>query len=112
MLKGLNQVERFKNANTIAKAYNRKGVYYIQIGGLGLFYLGKNPLKLPVPKYDGEVNIEFRLGPSGSKNRKLSDGTLVKVVGAGYRCQGRLKTTKKSKYSLDNPESIKELFGS
>lgn len=112
LLKGLNQVEKFKNANTIAKAYNRKGVYYIQIGGLGLFYLGKNPLKLPVPKYDGEVNIEFRLGPSGSKNRKLSDGTLVKVVGAGYRCQGRLKTTKKSKYSLDNPESIKELFGS
>jgi cytidyltransferase-like protein len=110
LLKGLNQVEKFTNANTIAKAYNRKGVYYIQIGGLGLFYLGKNPLKLPIPKYDGEVNIEFRLGPSGSKNRKLSNGEVVKVVGAGYRCQGRLKTSKKSKFSLDDPESIKQLF--
>lgn len=110
LLKGLNQIEKFTNANTIAKAYNRKGVYYIQIGGLGLFYLGQNPLKLPIPKYDGEINIEFRLGPSGSKPRKLSNGETVKVVGAGYRCQGRLKTSKKSKYSLDDLESIKKLF--
>ena len=34
-----------------------------------------------------------------------------RVVGAGYRCQGRLKTNIKSTYSLDNPEDVKKLFG-
>lgn len=106
----MNTVQSFDSAATIAKAYNRKNVYYIQIGKAGLFYLGSNPLNLDVPEYNGSVNIEFRLGPSGSKNRKY-EGEDMKVVGAGYRCQGRLKTNIKSKYSLDNPEDIKKLFG-
>jgi hypothetical protein len=106
----MNAIQRFDSARTIAKAYNRKDVYYIQIGGSGLFYLGKNPLKLDVPAFDGEINIEFRLGPSGSKTRKF-EGETLRVVGAGYRCQGRFKTTVRSKYSLDNPDDVRKLFG-
>ena len=45
-----------------------------------------------------------------SKARKF-EGEDYRVVGAGYRCQGRLKTNIKSKYSLDNPEDVKKLFG-
>lgn len=105
----MNTIQSFDSARTIAKAYNRKNVYYIQIGKAGLFYLGSNPLNLDVPEYNGTVNIEFRLGPSGSKKRKF-EGEDLRVVGAGYRCQGRLKTGVKSKYSLDNPEDIKKLF--
>jgi hypothetical protein len=106
----LNAIESFDNAKIIAATYNRKGVYYIQIGGAGLFYLGSNPLNLPVPEFDGAVNIEFRLGRSGSRDRKLGD-QVVSVVAAGYRCQGRLKTNIKSPYTLDDPASIRKLFG-
>lgn len=106
----MNAVQSFDSSATIAKAYNRKNVYYIQIGGAGLFYLGTNPLKLDVPKFEGSINIEFRLGPSGSKTRKFN-GETIRVVGAGYRCQGRFKTNIKSKHSLDNVSSVKELFG-
>lgn len=106
----MNAIQSFDSAKTIAKAYNRKKVYYIQIGKAGLFYLGSNPLDLDIPEYKGSVNIEFRLGPSGSTPRKI-EGENYRVVGAGYRCQGRLKTDIKSKYSLDNPEDVKKLFG-
>lgn len=105
----LNTEVRFKNTDIISKLYNSKGVNYIQIGGAGLFYLGDNPLKLPVPKFQGEVNIEFRLGPSGSKIRQWNNEP-IKVKSAGYRCQGRLKTKIKSRYTLDDANSIIELF--
>jgi hypothetical protein len=109
-LAAMNAIQSFDSAKTIAKAYNRKNVYYIQIGKAGLFYLGSNPLNLDIPEYKGSVNIEFRLGPSGATPRKI-DGEDYRVLGAGYRCQGRLKTDIKSKYSLDNPEDVKKLFG-
>jgi len=106
----LNAIESFDNAKIIAATYNRKGVYYIQIGGAGLFYLGSNPLNLPIPEFDGAVNIEFRLGRAGSKERRLGN-QIVRVVAAGYRCQGRLNTTVQSPYTLDDPNSVKKLFG-
>ncbi len=102
-LKALNDKVRFQNTNLISSAYNKKNVYYIQIGGAGLFYLNKNPYNLPIPQFEGEIDIEFRLGPAGSKLRKIGD-QQYSVVSATYRCQGRLKTTIKSKMSLDNPE--------
>jgi hypothetical protein len=55
LLKKLNGKIYLDNTNVIAKRYNRKGVYYIQIGGAGLFYLLSNPLKLPVPKFEKVV---------------------------------------------------------
>jgi hypothetical protein len=90
----------------LADHYEKKGVYYIQIGGAGLFYLSKNPANLPVPKLEGEMNIEMGTRPGGSK--ELSNG--IRVVGAGIRVQGRLKTTNKSPYTLDDPLSIQKLL--
>tara|TARA_B100000768_G_C11261767_1_gene369091 strand:+ start:206 stop:1015 length:810 start_codon:yes stop_codon:yes gene_type:complete len=109
LLKEMNATRSFPDAKNIAKAYNRKNVYYIQIGGAGLFYLGKNPLRLPVPELKGAIDVEFRLGASGSKVRTIGDKTY-RVVGAGYRCQGRLKSHVKSRYSLDNVNDLHELF--
>lgn len=90
----------------IAKHYNSKGIYYIQIGGAGLFYLGSNPANLPIPPLSGDIVIEVRSARSGSK--PLSDGTLV--VAGGIRVQGRLKTKGTSPYSLDNTNSILQML--
>lgn len=100
-LNPLNETVKFNDTSLITKAYNLKQVYYIQVGGAGLFYLNENPYDLPVPKFEGQIQIEFRLGRSGSKPRKFGDST-IETVGAGYRCQGRLKTHIKSNLSLDN----------
>lgn len=90
------------DAKFIAKHYNAKGVYYIQVGGAGLFHMGKNPLKLSVPELRGDIQIEMRVGYAGSGGRP--------VVSAGLRLQGRLKTKNKSDYTLDDKDSIQKLF--
>jgi hypothetical protein len=90
-------------ANFIAKHYAKKGIYYIQIGGAGLFFLSENPANLPVPKLQGNVNVEIRSARSGTK--QLASG--LKVVSGGIRVQGRLKTKNQSPYTLDDPKSIK-----
>jgi hypothetical protein len=61
---------------------------------------------LPIPQLDGEIDIELRPGRSGTKTRR--DGTFV--VGAGIRVQGRLKFNGSSPYTLDDPESIKQMM--
>lgn len=103
-----------KNVKTgsgfIVKHYNKKGVYYIQIGGAGLFYMGKNPLKLPVPELTADIQIEMRLGYGGGKLSFPTDPPTP-ARSAGLRVQGRLLTKGKSPYSLDNVEDIKKIFG-
>ena len=96
--------------NFIIKHYNKKGVYYINIGGAGLFYMGKNPLSLDVPELKAEIQVELGLRFSGGK---LSFPTEPKTPArsAGLRIQGRMLTKTKSKYNLDNPDDIKKLFG-
>jgi len=108
-LNPLNETVKFNDTSIITKAYNLKQVYYIQVGGAGLFYLNENPYDLPVPKFEGQIQIEFRLGRSGSKSRKFGD-TTIETVGAGYRCQGRLKTRIKSNLSLDNTAEAFQIF--
>lgn len=91
----------------LAKFYRSKGVNYIQIGKSGLFHLGRNPAKLPVPQLKGNVNLEIRTARSGSRaNKSLG----CRVVSGAIRVQARLKTKNKSPYSLDNVESIKEML--
>lgn len=95
------------DAQFIEKHYNKKGVYYIQIGGRGLFYMGRNIYNLPVPRLKGEIQIEVRLGFSGSKV-KFPDGTEART--AGLRFIGRLRTKGSSKHSIDNVRDIQKLF--
>jgi len=102
LLAALGEKVSFNDTSIITKAYNLKKVYYIQIGGAGLFYLNENPYDLPVPKFEGHIQIEFRLGRNGGVVKKIGNET-IKILNAGYRCQGRLKTNIKSSLSLDNP---------
>ena len=104
LLKPINAKIR-KDTEFIANHYKKKGIHYIQIGGAGLFYLSENPANLPIPKLDGQIDIELRAGRSGSK----LNGEGIKVVGGGLRAQGRLKFTGESPYTLDDPESVKAL---
>ena len=103
-----------KNVKTdsgfIKKHYNKKGVYYINIGGAGLFYMTRNPLKLPVPELNAEIQIEMRLGFGGGKLSFPTDPP-TSARSAGLRLQGRLLTKGKSPYNLDNVEDIQKLFG-
>jgi hypothetical protein len=86
----------------IAQHYAKKGTNYIQIGGQGLFYLAKNPAKLPIPKLTGRVQLEIRASRAGSAGKP--------VVGAGLRVQPRLRITEQSPYTLDDPKSIREML--
>lgn len=94
----------------IAGLYNKKNVFYIQVGGAGLFYLGSNPLGLDVPKFEGTVNVEMRLGFAGTKV-KIPGRDDTTARRAEYRCIGRMKTQAKSPYTLDDSNSIRKLFG-
>ena len=103
-----------KNTKTtaafIVRHYNKKGVFYINVGGAGLFYLGKNPLNLPVPEFQGEIQVEMRLGYGGSKLSFPTDPPTP-ARSAGLRIQGRMLTKNKSPYNLDSVEDVQKLFG-
>lgn len=106
LLKDIN-TKVITDARFIEKHYNKKGVYYIQIGGAGLFYLGRNIYKLPVPRLKGEIQVEIRLAYSGTKG-KFPDGTETRT--AGLRFQGRLRTKGKSPHTIDTVKGIQKLF--
>ena len=95
----------------IIKHYNKKGVYYIQIGGAGLFYMGKNPLKLPVPELKAEIQVELGLRFGGGKLKFPTEPEPTPARSAGLRIQGRMLTKTKSPYTLDSVEDIQKLFG-
>lgn len=95
------------NTEFIVSHYNAKDTYYIQIGKAGLFFMGKNPLDLPVPELNAKANIEVRFGRSGSRTN--SEG--VPMVSAGIRVQGRLKEPIQSPYSLERADDVNHLFG-
>ena len=73
--------------------------------------MGKNPLNLDVPELTGEIQVEMRLGFGGGKLKFPTTPEPTSARSAGLRLQGRLKTKGKSKYSLDNADDIKKLFG-
>jgi len=105
-LKPMNVTVR-DTAELIAKHYAIKDTHYIQIGGLGLFHMGANPLRLPVPRLVGDVGVELRLAHHGAKpNREVGER-----VTADLRAQARLLTRAKSPWSLDNRDHVLMLFG-
>jgi len=95
----------------IVNHYNRKGVYYIQVGGAGLFYMGKNPFKLDVPELKGEIQVEMGLRFAGGKLFFNTEPERIEARSASLRFQGRMITKSKSKYSLDKVEDVEALFG-
>ena len=89
--------------------YEEKNCFYIQIGGGGLYYLKRNPLKLPIPQLRMTFTIELRLGRSGSTYRS---SLKAEVASGNIRVQGRLGgKIAASPYSLDNKGDFTTLFG-
>ena len=95
----------------IIKHYNKKGVYYINIGRAGLFYMGKNPLNLPVPPLKAEIQVELGLRFGGGKLSFPTQPERTPARSAGLRIQGRMLTKTKSPYNLDNEDDVRKLFG-
>lgn len=52
--------------DAVANYYNSKQTYYIQIGGKGLYYMGKDIAKLGVPEFDLKLKLRIRLKRGGS----------------------------------------------
>ena len=94
-----------ENTKFIIDHYKKKGIHYMQIGGSGLFYLDENPANLPVPKLEGEIDIELRAGRSGS----TLNAAGVRRVSGLLRAQARLKFKGESPISLDSQTDIAKL---
>lgn len=97
------------NEQAISAHYNGKAdpVYYIQIENQGLFYMGENPLDLPVPKLEGNVTLEIRLKRCGSRQHK---GLGVPVTRANIITSSRLDPNIYSPVNLDDPYDIEHFF--
>jgi hypothetical protein len=88
--------------DVVAAHYAHKNTFYIQIGGAGFFRLGEaNPANLPVPKLEGKVVMEVRVAKAGD---------MGDVSKAGLRVQARLSARNASPYTLDDPDSVKQML--
>jgi hypothetical protein len=54
------------DSDAISDYYASKKTYYIQIGGKGLYMMGKDPAKLGVPKFKPMIRLRIRLKRGGS----------------------------------------------
>jgi len=100
-------VKQEMDAEVVVELYNKKKppVYYINIKGQGLFYMGQNPLGLDVPALQGSVDMVFRFKRSKTDNNGNITPTLAFVP-------ANLKSNVKSKYDLGNPASFGKLMES
>ena len=87
-------------AAKIVKFYNNKGINYIYIGNKGLYYMGNNPKKLKVPKFDPESGVYVSLRSSGTR----ADGKVNLVFrGSNFLVQkGADLNTKDSRLFSDS----------
>ena len=100
-------VKQEMDAEVVVELYNKKKppVYYINIKGQGLFYMGQNPLGLDVPALQGSVDMVFRFKRSKTDDNGNITPTLAFVP-------ANLKSNVKSKYDLGNPASFGKLMES
>jgi len=85
--------------STLFSYYGSKGTYYIQIGGLGLYYMSSDPLNLQrigVKLFNGTLKLRIRRKPGGSRtepwNYRFSTALLID------------RSPTKSGFSLDSRE--------
>ena len=100
-------VKQTMDADVVVELYNKKQppVYYINIKGQGLFYMGQNPLGLDIPALQGSVDMVFRFKRSSKDKNGNITPTLAFVP-------ANLKSDIKSKYDLGNPASFGKLIES
>ena len=87
--------------DSVAKYYNSKKTYYIQIGGYGLYHMGKDIAKIGTDEFDLQLKLRVRLKRGGSMpiyNYRFT--TAIQAV------KGSLQ---KSKVDLDDDEFLKAL---
>ena len=89
----------------VADHYNKKGVYYIQIGGKGLYFMGKDIHNLGVPELDASFKGTVRVKRGSVQQKGTVYMSLIsepKIVAS---------TLKNSSYTLETKEGIEKVFG-
>lgn len=87
--------------SAVADYYNSKNTYYIQIGGYGLYYMGKDIANLGVPEFDSKLRLRIRLKRGGSYpiyNYRFT--TAIQAISASLS---------KSNSDLENEEFLKAI---
>ena len=105
--KAVTQTAQF-NQDIISEIYENKvpPTSYIQLKNSGLFFMGKNPLGLPIPELTANVNVSLRIS-RGSKS--MVNG--VEMVSVDLRIlPDKLTNVPKSDYSLDSRSSMTALM--
>ena len=92
--------------SVIEELYNKKNQYYIQIKGKGLYYIGKNPLNLPVPKLEGDVTVTFRI----ARSKTDKNGNVIPTL--RFLPDNINITSNKSDHSIDTAKGINKLLKS
>lgn len=67
--------------------YAAKGVYYIQIGGLGFYHMKKDPARIGAPKFLPNLRLRFRLKPDrgGLESENFYNYRFTVALRAMYR---------------------------
>ena len=80
---------------------------YIQLKDSGLFFMGKNPLGLPLTELTGNVDLTLRISKGKSSVNK--DGVMMTTVNLRI-LPSKLKNIPKSDYTLDSASSVSSLM--
>jgi len=91
----------------LAAIYNAKGVYYIQVKGEGLYYLGENPLGLPVPKFEGTAELSMRIKAGTVKVEGAPNDRRITIVMDPTNFN---RTGPKSDFTIDTEAGINKLM--
>ena len=79
---------------------------YIQLKDSGLFFMGKNPLNLPITELTGNVDLSMRIFPSNNVGK---DGVPTTTVNLRI-LPSNLRNIPKSNYTLDSASSVSSLM--
>ena len=114
LYKGMMAVDNNFDIDNIGEMYRGKEypVYYIHIQGKGLFHMGVNPLKLPVPKLTGTASLTLRRVPSTKYKQVGGVKTKTGYTTLTYRAIPIIDAASvtKSDFSIGNSLEFNELM--
>lgn len=105
--KAVSQKAKF-NQDIISEIYQNKvpPTSYIQLKNSGLFFMGTNPLGLPLSEFKADVNVTLRIFYGG---KSMVDGVEMTTVNL-RTLPDNLTNVSKSDYSLDSASSMTALM--
>ena len=106
--KAITQIAEF-DITPVREIYENKvpPTSYIQLQNSGLFFMGKNPLGLPLPELTGNVDLTLRVNKGKSSVNK--DGVMMTTVNLRV-LPSKLRNIPKSDYTLDSASSVSSLM--